>query len=153
MVLELEKRLAAVRLVVVHALLGGKKDFAVLERLHVELVALLARGGAVATEGEHVHVKARDEVDELRELVGVHAGHRVHDRHPDARSLEALDGAQGLGEGTRLAEVVVRGLEAVERKLVLTAAERLHARTDLVVEVEGIAHHAPHEAALVEELH
>ena len=46
----------------------------------------------------------------------------------------------------------MRGLEPVERELILAAAERLHARADLVGEVEGVAHDAPHESALVQQL-
>lgn len=84
--------------------------------------------------------------------MGVSAGDGVHDGHPDARALEAADGTHRLGEGSGLTEVVVRGLEAVERELVLAAAKRLHARADLVVQMEGVAHDAPHESALVQQL-
>ena len=151
MVLELEECLAAVGLVVVHALLCRQQHLTVFERLHVELVARLAGGGAVAAKGEHVHVEARYQVDELRKLMGVPAGDRVHDGDPDARMLEAFDGTQGLGERARLAEVVMRGFQAVERELVLAAPERLHAHADLVGEVERVSHDAPHESALMEQ--
>ena len=151
MVFELEERLAAVGLVVVHAFLCRQQHLAVFERLHVELVARLAGGGAVAAKGEHVHVEARYQVDELRKFTGVPAGDGVHDGNPDARTLEAFGGTQGLGERARFAEVVVRCFQAVERELVLAAPELLHAHADLVGEVERVSHDAPHESALMEQ--
>ena len=151
-ILELEERLAARRPMELHTLLRGQQHIAILQRFQMELVTLLARRGAVPTKGEHVDLEACHQIDELRQLGGIHARNRVHDGNPDARALKTTDSTHGLGKRAGFTEVIVRFLEPIERELVFATAQLFHASTDLVGKMERIAHHAPHKTALVQEL-
>lgn len=126
-----------------HALLRGQQHVAIFQRLQMELIALLARGGAIAPKGEHVDLEACHKIDELRQLGGVHARYRVHGGNPDASTLKAIDSTHGLGKRTGLTEVIVRRLKPVERELVFTTTQLYHASTDHIGKMERIAHHAP----------
>ena len=151
-ILELEERLAARRLMELHALLRGQQHVAILKRFQMELVTLLARRETVPPKGEYVDLEACHQIDELRQLGSIHARNCVHDGNPDTRALKTTDGAHGLGKRTGLTEVIVRRLESIERELIFTTTQLFHAGTDLVGQMERIAHHAPHKTALVQEL-
>ena len=64
----------------------------------MEFVACLARGGAVAPEGEHIDLEACRQIDDLRQLVRVRARNGIHDGNPNAGALKAFNGAQRVGE-------------------------------------------------------
>ncbi len=88
MIFELEERFAARSLMKLHALLRSQQHVAIFQRLQMELITLLTRGGAVSSESEHVDFEACHKVDELQ-LDGIHARNRVHNANPDTRALKA----------------------------------------------------------------
>ena len=153
MIFELEERFAARSLVKLHTLLRGQQHVAIFQRLQMELITLLARGGAVSSKSEHVDFEACHKVNELRQLGGIHTRNRVHNgnqiparlRHPIARKVSQTNRAQ-----SEVSTCVF--LESIERELVFAASQLFHAGADLVGQMERIAHHAPHKTPLVQKL-
>ena len=99
---------------IIYALLRRKEYVAIFQGFHMELVARLARGGAVAPEGEHIDLEACHQIDELRKLVRVRARNGIHDGDPNACALKAFNGAQRIGERAGFTEIIVRSFEPVE---------------------------------------
>ena len=57
----------------VDALLAGKQQRAILQRLHMEFLETLALRGTVAPERKHVGADAGGQADHVGQLCGVHA--------------------------------------------------------------------------------
>lgn len=151
-VLQLELGVAAGGNVRVDALLAREQQLAVLERLHVELVAPLPARGAVAGEGEHVHAPLGHQVDDAWQLGGVRARDRGHHVGPHARALDERDGRERGVEGPGHAHPIVRFAQTVDGELVLAASQLRQPRAHLGSQVEGVAKHAPLVAACVQKL-
>ena len=151
-IFELEERFAARSPVKLHALLRSQQHVAIFQRLQMELIALLTRGGAVSSKSKHVDIETRHQVNKLRQLGGVHTRYRVHDGNPDTCTLKATNRTQSLGKRAGFTEVIVRCLESIKRELVFAASQLFHAGADLVGQMERIAHHAPHKTPLVQKL-
>lgn len=98
----------------------------------MELIALLARGGAVSPKGEYINLEACHQVNKLRQLGGIHARNRIHNGDPNTCTLKASNRTQRLVKRAGLAEVIVRLLEPIERELVFAAPQLFHADTGLI---------------------
>ena len=122
-------------------------------RLHVPCfhVSLIFRCRTIATKCEDVGLVLHDDINEFWYLIDVSCRDGGHDGAMHTTLSDSSNCFQRAVIRTWLAETVMCLSQSIERQLVLTAAKCLHPRTDLISQVEGVAHDGEGDAVRVDE--
>ena len=131
MILLIEVGIAALYFVFSELFVTGFKKASVLLRGHAGVQ--FTAGGDIAGKGEDVHACFHDRVDDAGYFHIVLLGDGGHDHTADTCPVNAADLFQRTVEAAGLAEPVVCLPKAVQRKLILLAAEKLQLTADLII--------------------
>ena len=100
----------------------------------------LTAGGHIPRKCKHLNFRFDYFINNIRYLIHICLRHRTHDNTFDSRPVETADLFQCQVEAAGLAEPVMGFTHTVQRHLVFLTAAHFQHTTDLIIQMERIAH-------------